>query len=182
MSQQKQPSWESLQAPKCSLPQEPQPSPAPSSDPRCAPCAGGCGSGSQSSGTQSPAGARRASRTPRCLRGGTVYHIKEEECWGDQRGEGHSDSCSLPTQVMCTPSSGKLRTFPLFWVRKHLQAPALKKWDLSQAARLILSSPPPQLSNETAASRGALAAVTLEVPAQMCPDLHRRMLPLLLSS
>nr|KAF6290862.1 late cornified envelope 6A [Myotis myotis] len=80
MSQQKQQSWESFRAPKYSLPQEPHPSLAPSSDPCCTPCSGGCGSGSQSSGTQNPAGARRASRTPRCLRGGTVYHIKEEEC------------------------------------------------------------------------------------------------------
>nr|KAF6304760.1 late cornified envelope 6A [Pipistrellus kuhlii] len=80
MSQQKPQSWESLQAPKCSLPQEPHPSLAPSSDPCCAPCSGGCGSGPQRSRTQTPATTRRASRMPHCLRGGTVYHIKEEEC------------------------------------------------------------------------------------------------------
>ncbi|XP_036128080.1 late cornified envelope protein 6A [Molossus molossus] len=82
MSQQKPKSCEPSQAPKCCPPQDPHSSLAPCSDPGCAPWSGGCGSASQSSQTQSPARAhaRKASRKPRCLSGGTVYHIKEEEC------------------------------------------------------------------------------------------------------
>ncbi|XP_004693675.1 PREDICTED: late cornified envelope protein 6A [Condylura cristata] len=78
MSQQKR-SWEPARGPVCSHPQGSAPSLAPCSAP-CAPCSGGCGSGSQKLQNQNRPGTRRAHRKPRCLSGGTTYHIKEEEC------------------------------------------------------------------------------------------------------
>ncbi|KAF6074855.1 late cornified envelope 6A [Phyllostomus discolor] len=80
MSQQKQQPLESSQASKCPRLQDPHPSLTSCSAPCCTPHSGGCGSGSQSSRTQSQSSTRRASQQPRCLRGGTVYNIKEKEC------------------------------------------------------------------------------------------------------
>lgn len=99
MSQQKQQSWEPPISPKCSLPQRPNPSLAACSAPCHGPCSGGCDSGSQKPGEQRASSSRKAHRKkPCCLSGGTVYHIKEEECWGDQpKGEGHRYGCSLPS-------------------------------------------------------------------------------------
>ncbi|XP_008578481.1 PREDICTED: late cornified envelope protein 6A [Galeopterus variegatus] len=80
MSQQKQQSWEPPNAPKSSPPQCPNPCLAPCSAPCGTPCSGGCHSSSQRSRAQNPTCSRRARRKPRCLRGGTTYHCKEEEC------------------------------------------------------------------------------------------------------
>ncbi|XP_032159216.1 late cornified envelope protein 6A [Mustela erminea] len=81
MSRQKQESWEPPSAPKCSPRQCSNTSLAPCSAPCCDLCSGGYNSGSQKPGEQSPGGSQRAHRKkPRCLSGGTVYHIKEEEC------------------------------------------------------------------------------------------------------
>ncbi|KAF6293077.1 late cornified envelope 6A [Rhinolophus ferrumequinum] len=80
MSQRKQQSWEPPRAPKCSPLQCPHPCLAPCPAPSCSPGSGGGGSGSQSSEAQKPAHSRRTHQELRCLRGGTVYHIKEEEC------------------------------------------------------------------------------------------------------
>ncbi|KAF5916244.1 hypothetical protein HPG69_010605 [Diceros bicornis minor] len=82
MSQQKQKHWEPPSAPHCSPLQYPNPSLASCSAPCCAPTSGGCGSGSQRPRDQSPASPRRTRRKPRCISGGTTYHIKEEECPG----------------------------------------------------------------------------------------------------
>ncbi|XP_064139241.1 late cornified envelope protein 6A [Loxodonta africana] len=76
MSQQKQRPCELPDAPKCSPPQCPNPGFAPC----CSTCSGGYCLHSQRSGAQSPGRPRRTRRKPRCLRGGTIYHCKEEEC------------------------------------------------------------------------------------------------------
>ncbi|XP_008513620.1 late cornified envelope protein 6A [Equus przewalskii] len=80
MSQQKQQSWEPPGAPQCAAPQCPSPSLASCFAPCCAPHSGSCGSGSRRPRDQSPARSERAHQKPRCLSGGTTYHIKEEEC------------------------------------------------------------------------------------------------------
>ncbi|XP_057604151.1 late cornified envelope protein 6A [Hippopotamus amphibius kiboko] len=82
MSQQKQQSQETPSVLRCPPCRGPPPSLVSCSAP-CPPCAGGCDSGSQRPRDQSLASswrARRAPRKPRCLSGGTTYHIKEEEC------------------------------------------------------------------------------------------------------
>ncbi|XP_039705773.1 late cornified envelope protein 6A [Pteropus medius] len=76
MSQQKQQPWEPPKAPERAPPQCAHPSSAPCSAPRCAPCS----PAPQSSQAPGPARARRAPREPRCLRGGSFFHIREEEC------------------------------------------------------------------------------------------------------
>uniref|UniRef100_A0A8W4F977 Late cornified envelope 6A n=1 Tax=Sus scrofa TaxID=9823 RepID=A0A8W4F977_PIG len=75
MSQQKQRSQEPQKAFKCPPPQGRPPSLVSCSAPG-PPCCGGCGFGSQRPRDKP----RRACRKPQYLRGGTVYHIKEEEC------------------------------------------------------------------------------------------------------
>ncbi|KAF3813424.1 hypothetical protein GH733_018575 [Mirounga leonina] len=80
MSQQKQQSWEPPSAHKCSPPQCPTPALTVCSAPCCDPRSGGCDSGFQKPGEQSPGRSQRAHRkNPHCLSGGTVYRIKEEE-------------------------------------------------------------------------------------------------------
>ncbi|XP_060057647.1 late cornified envelope protein 6A [Erinaceus europaeus] len=80
MSQQNQQSWETPRAPMCSRPQWPSPCPTPCPA-SCAPCSGGCDSASQRPQDVNWAGTKRMRRRqPRCLRGGTTYRIKEEEC------------------------------------------------------------------------------------------------------
>ncbi|KAB0360420.1 hypothetical protein FD754_004576 [Muntiacus muntjak] len=79
MSQQNQQNQGSLSALRFPPPQRPSPVPVSCSAP-CPPYTGHCGSGSQRPQDQSPAGSWRALRKPRCLRGGTTHHIKEEEC------------------------------------------------------------------------------------------------------
>ena len=81
MSQQKQQSWKPPSAPKSSPPQCPNPSLTTCFAPCCDPYSGGCNSGSQKPREQSPGCSQRAHhKKPCCLSGGTVYHIKEEEC------------------------------------------------------------------------------------------------------
>ncbi|XP_052587399.1 late cornified envelope protein 6A [Peromyscus californicus insignis] len=82
MSQQKQQPQELPNAPKCS--------PAQCPDPCLTTCSTSCGiscsarscsSHSQRPELQNTAGRRRTHLVrPRCLRGGTTYHCKEEEC------------------------------------------------------------------------------------------------------
>ncbi|KAB0386489.1 hypothetical protein FD755_001445 [Muntiacus reevesi] len=79
MSQQNQQNQGSPSALRFPPPQRPSPFPVSCSAP-CPPYTGHCGSGSQRPRDQSPAGSWRALRKPRCLRGGTTHHIKEEEC------------------------------------------------------------------------------------------------------
>ncbi|XP_006861741.1 PREDICTED: late cornified envelope protein 6A-like [Chrysochloris asiatica] len=76
MPQQKQRSCEPPDAPKCFPPQYPNPSLAPC----CTSCSGGSCLSSPKSQSQRTARPGRARRKPHCLRGNTIYHIKEEEC------------------------------------------------------------------------------------------------------
>ncbi|XP_006159929.1 late cornified envelope protein 6A [Tupaia chinensis] len=88
MSQQKHQSWEPSNALKCFPAQGSNPCVAPCSAPCVAacsapcdsPCAGCCHLSSQKPGTHSPARRKRTRRKCRCLRGGTTYPCKEEEC------------------------------------------------------------------------------------------------------
>lgn len=113
MSQQKQQSWEPPSAPKYSPSQCPNISLA-----ACDLCSGGRDSGSLKPGGKSPGHSQRAHcKKPRCLGGGTVYHIKEKECWGDQV------QLLSPVQVSALRWLGSSGSPPLAWAGKYFLAP-----------------------------------------------------------
>ncbi|XP_051013606.1 late cornified envelope protein 6A [Acomys russatus] len=81
MSQQKQWPLELPNAPKCSPPQCANPCLTTCSTSCRTSCTAGCSSSSQKPGPQDTPRCRKVHYSqPRCLRGGTTYHCKEEEC------------------------------------------------------------------------------------------------------
>ncbi|XP_035307110.1 late cornified envelope protein 6A [Cricetulus griseus] len=81
MSQQKQQPQELPNAPKCPSPKCPTPCLTTCSTSCKISCSTGCASHSERPGLPNTAGRRIVHHPqPRCLRGGTTYHCKEEEC------------------------------------------------------------------------------------------------------
>ncbi|XP_028640781.1 late cornified envelope protein 6A [Grammomys surdaster] len=81
MSQQKQQPSELPNAPKCSPPKSPNLCLTTCSTSCGASCSAGCSSHSERLRLRNTVSRKKVHHPqPRCLRGGTTYHCKEEEC------------------------------------------------------------------------------------------------------